>query len=54
METGKQQVIADDVVKPFDAFVAVSFRIARGEIMGFLGPNGAGKSPIIRILCALL
>ena len=32
----------------------VSFRIARGEIMGFLGPNGAGKSTIIRTLCGLL
>jgi len=51
------QVIADDLVKRFGAFVAVdhvSFRIANGEIMGFLGPNGAGKSTIIRILCGLL
>ena len=32
----------------------MSFRIARGEIMGFLGPNGAGKSTIIRMLCGLL
>jgi ABC-2 type transport system ATP-binding protein len=51
------QVIADDLVKRFGAFVAVdhvSFRIRRGEIMGFLGPNGAGKSTIIRILCGLL
>jgi ABC-2 type transport system ATP-binding protein len=51
------QVIADDLVKRFGAFVAVdhvSFRIAKGEIMGFLGPNGAGKSTIIRILCGLL
>ena len=51
------QVIADDLVKRFGNFLAVdhvSFRIARGEIMGFLGPNGAGKSTIIRILCGLL
>ena len=51
------QVIADDLVKRFGDFVAVdhvSFRIARGEIMGFLGPNGAGKSTIIRTLCGLL
>ncbi|MGP0088837.1 MAG: ATP-binding cassette domain-containing protein [Xanthobacteraceae bacterium] len=51
------QVIAEDLVKRFGDFVAVdrvSFRIARGEIMGFLGPNGAGKSTIIRILCGLL
>jgi ABC-2 type transport system ATP-binding protein len=51
------QVVADDLVKRFGEFVAVdhvSFRIARGEIMGFLGPNGAGKSTIIRTLCGLL
>ena len=54
---GTDQVIADDLVKRFDDFVAVdhvSFRISRGEIMGFLGPNGAGKSTIIRTLCGLL
>lgn len=51
------QVVAEAVVKRFGAFVAVdhvSFRIRRGEIMGFLGPNGAGKSTTIRMLCGLL
>lgn len=51
------RVVADDLVKRFGAFVAVdhvSFRIRKGEIMGFLGPNGAGKSTTIRILCGLL
>jgi len=51
------QVIAEELVKRFGSFVAVdhvSFRIARGEVVGFLGPNGAGKSTIIRILCGLL
>ncbi len=51
------QVVADNLVKRFGKFVAVdhvSFRIARGEIVGFLGPTGAGKSTVIRILCGLL
>lgn len=50
-------IIVEDLVKRFGDFVAVdhvSFRVGRGEIMGFLGPNGAGKSTIIRILCGLL
>ncbi len=51
------QIVVDNLVKQFGGFVAVdhiSFRVDRGEIMGFLGPNGAGKSTIIRILCGLL
>ena len=51
------QIIVDDLVKRFGTFVAVdhvSFRVGRGEIMGFLGPNGAGKSTTIRVLCGLL
>jgi len=50
-------VVAENLVKRFGTFTAVdriSFRIARGEIVGFLGPNGAGKSTTIRMLCGLL
>jgi len=50
-------ITAENLVKRFGEFTAVdhvSFRIARGEIVGFLGPNGAGKSTTIRMLCGLL
>ncbi len=32
----------------------ISFRVNRGEILGFLGPNGAGKTTTMRILAGYL
>lgn len=34
----------------FQALSGISFKVDRGEIVGFLGPNGAGKSTTMKIL----
>jgi ABC-2 type transport system ATP-binding protein len=34
----------------FTAVNNISFRVERGEILGFLGPNGAGKTTTMRVL----
>ena len=39
---------------PFTAVDDVSFRVERGEILGFLGPNGAGKTTTMRILTGFM
>jgi ABC-2 type transport system ATP-binding protein len=36
-----------------EAVAGISFRVARGEIVGFLGPNGAGKTTTLRILAGI-
>ncbi|HEV58409.1 MAG TPA: ATP-binding cassette domain-containing protein, partial [Phycisphaerales bacterium] len=35
---------------PVRAVDGISFKVAKGEILGFLGPNGAGKTTTMRIL----
>ncbi|MFQ5858804.1 MAG: ABC transporter ATP-binding protein, partial [Anaerolineae bacterium] len=43
----------ESLTKTYGDFVAiedVSFRVLRGEVLGFLGPNGAGKTTTMRIL----
>ncbi|MDX1484498.1 MAG: ATP-binding cassette domain-containing protein [Alphaproteobacteria bacterium] len=43
--------------KRFGAIQAVddvSFRVERGEVLGFLGPNGAGKSTTMKVITGFL
>ena len=34
----------------FNALKGITFKVEKGEILGFLGPNGAGKTTTMRIL----
>ncbi len=48
---------ADKLTKYYDKHTAirdVSFKVEKGEIVGFLGPNGAGKTTTMRILTGFL
>ncbi|HEY8946211.1 MAG TPA: ABC transporter ATP-binding protein [Polyangiaceae bacterium] len=48
---------AQHLSKDYGAVLAVadlSFRVGRGEIVGFLGPNGAGKTTTLRMLAGFL
>jgi ABC-2 type transport system ATP-binding protein len=50
-------ITVEHVTKRYGATLAVddvSFRVARGEVVGFLGPNGAGKSTVLRMLSTWL
>jgi ABC-2 type transport system ATP-binding protein len=37
-----------------EAVRGVSFKVAKGEVLGFLGPNGAGKSTTMRMITGFL
>ena len=36
------------------AVTDISFKITRGEIVGFLGANGAGKTTLLKMMCGLI
>lgn len=39
---------------PFTAVDNISFKVDKGEILGFLGPNGAGKSTTMKMLSCFI
>jgi ABC-2 type transport system ATP-binding protein len=47
----------EGLTKRFGGFTAVdnvSFRLDKGEVLGFLGPNGAGKTTTMRMLAGFI
>jgi ABC-2 type transport system ATP-binding protein len=39
---------------PTTAVDDISFRVGKGEVVGFLGPNGAGKTTTMRMICGCI
>ena len=47
----------ENVTKTYPAVVAaqnITFKVAKGQVMGLLGPNGAGKSTTMKMIAGLL
>ena len=54
---GEVLIEVQDIAKHFGPIKAVdqiSFKVHRGDILGFLGPNGAGKSTAMKIITCFL
>ncbi len=50
-------VEVEDLTKhygPIRAVDGISFRVGRGEVLGFMGPNGAGKTTAMRLITGFL
>ena len=57
LSENRNSVIVRRLTKCYGSVKAVenvSFRIGRGEVVGFLGPNGAGKSTTMRIIAGIM
>ena len=55
--TAEYMIEVENLVKCYGDKYAVddiSFRVKRGEVVGFLGPNGAGKSTTINVITGFL
>lgn len=56
-EDAEYMIEVENLVRRFGDKYAVddiSFRVKRGEVVGFLGPNGAGKSTTINVITGFL
>ena len=50
-------ITVENLVKEFGtkrAVNGVSFKVGKGEVLGFLGPNGAGKSTTMRMITGFM
>lgn len=57
MSDERYAIKAENVVKKFGDLTAlkgVSFKVKKGDVVGYLGPNGAGKTTTIKLLTNLL
>src|SRR3990172_1293037 len=57
LKESASMIEVDNLTKRYGRATAVdgiSFKVKKGEILGFLGPNGAGKTTTMRILTCYL